>query len=279
MKTMPGEKPWRSLEDAQDDRIVQTKHILSKVYNRASVKEVTMSVRGLVLVTGGTGYIGGFCVAQLRNEGWRVRATVRNLGREAEARAAIDKAAKSVDALAFVAADLGDDEGWAEAMSGVDYVVHVASPVPAFNPKDDQEFMRPARDGVLRVLKAARDAGVKRVVMTDSTAAVAHGRGSREAPHTEADWSDETNRGETSAYERSKTIAERAVWDWLAKEGGRPELVTICPGAVLGRILGRDYSASIEIVKKLLDGSVPGLPRLAWPLVDVRDIADLTCAP
>ena len=111
--------------------------------------------------------------------------------------------------------------------------------------------------------------------MTASTAAVAYGRGGRSEPFTEADWSDATNRADSSAYERSKTLAERAAWDFMAREGGGLELVTINPGAVLGPVLGHDYSASIEIVKKLLDGSLPGLPRFGWPLVDVRDIADL----
>jgi nucleoside-diphosphate-sugar epimerase len=234
-----------------------------------------MADRGLVLVTGGTGYIAGFCIAQLLNEGWRVRATLRNPAREAEARAAIGRAAGGLDKLSFVVADLDKDAGWAEAARGVDYVLHVASPLPAVNPKDDDELVRPARDGALRVLRAARDAGVRRVVMTASAAAVAYGRGSRETPFTEKDWSDETNRADTSAYERSKTIAERAAWDWHGREGGALEFVTICPGAVLGPLLGRDFSPSIEIVRKLLDGSVPGLPRFGWPIVDVRDLADL----
>ena len=122
---------------------------------------------------------------------------------------------------------------------------------------------------------AARDEGVRRVVMTASTAAIAYGRGGRDTPFTESDWSDETNRADSSAYERSKTIAEHAAWNWLKREGGALELVTINPGAVLGPVLGRDFSASIDIVKKLIDGSLPGLPRFGWPLVDVRDIADL----
>jgi nucleoside-diphosphate-sugar epimerase len=160
-------------------------------------------------------------------------------------------------------------------MTGCDYVLHVASPIPSRNPKDDDELIRPARDGALRVLAAARDAGVRRVVMTASTAAVAYGHGGRTTPFTEADWSDPANRADSSAYERSKTIAERAAWDWLAREGGGLELVTINPGAVLGPVLGSDFSASILIVQRLLDGSLPGLPQFGWPLVDVRDIADL----
>ena len=234
-----------------------------------------MADRGLVLVTGGSGYIAGFCIAQLLMDGWRVRTTVRSLAREAEVRAAVAKLAGAGDRLAVVAADLNADAGWHEAARGCDYVLHVASPLPSSNPKSDDDLIRPARDGALRVLAAARDEGVRRVVMTASTAAVAYGRGGRDAPFTEGDWSDATNLADTSAYERSKTIAERAAWDWMAREGGALELVTICPGAVLGPVLGRDVSASIDIVKKLMDGSMPGLPRFGWPLVDARDIADL----
>jgi dihydroflavonol-4-reductase len=234
-----------------------------------------MSEANVVLVTGGSGYVASFCIGQLLNEGWTVRTTVRNLAREAEVRAAVGRLSTHLDRLSFFAADLNADAGWAAAAQGCQGVVHVASPLPLANPKSDDELVRPARDGALRVLRAARDAGVKRVVMTSSTAAVCYGRGGRHEPFTEADWSDPTDRRDSSAYERSKMIAERAAWDWLKAEGGALELVTICPGAVLGPVLGRDFSASIDIVKKLLDGSLPGLPRFGWPLVDVRDIADL----
>jgi dihydroflavonol-4-reductase len=125
------------------------------------------------------------------------------------------------------------------------------------------------------VLKASRDAGVKRVVMTSSVAAIAYGNSAREKPFTEADWTDETNRNDTTAYERAKTIAERAAWAWHKAEGGALELVTVNPALVLGPVLGSDFSASLEAIKKLLDGSVPGLPRFGWDLVDVRDIAQL----
>jgi dihydroflavonol-4-reductase len=130
------------------------------------------------------------------------------------------------------------------------------------DPKNDDELVRPARDGTLRVLKAARDAGVKRVVMTSSISAIIYGRGVRERPFTEEDWTDETNRRDTSPYDRAKTLAERAAWGWLAAEGGGVELVTINPGLVLGPVLGSDYSASIEAIKKLLDGSIPAAFRL-----------------
>jgi dihydroflavonol-4-reductase len=230
---------------------------------------------GLVLVTGGSGYIAGYCIAQLLSEGWRVRTTVRNLARAEEARATIGKIAANAVAIEFMAADLNSDAGWANAVAGADYALHIASPLPAVNPKGDDELVRPARDGALRVLKASRDAGVKRVVMTSSVAAIAYGRGQRAEPFSEADWTDETNRDDTSAYERSKTIAERAAWAWHGAEGGTLELVTVNPALVLGPVLGSDFSSSLEVIKKLLDGSVPALPRFGFPIVDVRDLAQL----
>ena len=228
-----------------------------------------------VLVTGGSGYIASFCIAQVLREGKYVSTTVRSLAREAAVRAAIRKLETSDDRLKVVVADLNADAGWREACSGCAGVLHVASPFPARSPRNDDELVRPARDGAIRVLKAARDAGVRRVVMTSSTAAVTYGHGGRSQPFTEADWSDPGDRTDSSAYERSKMIAERAAWDWHAREGGALELVTICPGAVIGPVLGADFSASLDIVKKLMDGSLPGLPPFGWPLADVRDIADL----
>jgi dihydroflavonol-4-reductase len=147
--------------------------------------------------------------------------------------------------------------------------------VPLTDPKNDDELVRPARDGTLRVLKAARDAGVKRVVMTSSISAIIYGRGTRQEPFTEQDWTDETNRRDTSPYDRAKTIAERAAWAWLAAESRGLELVAVNPGLVLGPVLGADFSASIEVVKKLLDGSIPALPRFGFNVVDVHDIARL----
>lgn len=228
-----------------------------------------------VLVTGGSGYIASFCIAQLLREGAHVRTTVRSLGRETELRRAIGKLVQVDDRLEVVAADLNADAGWREACSDCSGLLHIASPFPARKPKNDDELVRPARDGALRVLEAARTARVQRVVMTSSTAAVTYGHGGRSQPFTEADWSDPSNRTDSSAYERSKMIAERAAWDWHSREAGALELVTVCPGAVLGPVLGGDFSASLDIVKRLIDGSLPGLPHFGWPLVDVRDIADL----
>jgi dihydroflavonol-4-reductase len=137
-------------------------------------------------------------------------------------------------------------------------------------------MIRTAREGALRVLRAARAAKARRVVLTASVATIAYGGGGRaEPPFTEADWTDVTNKSDSSAYERSKTLAERAARDWVKREGHGMELVTVHPGLVLGPVCSADFSASVEAVKKLMDGSVPALPRFGWPLVDVRDIADL----
>jgi dihydroflavonol-4-reductase len=230
---------------------------------------------GLVLVTGGSGYIAGFCIAQLLQDGYRVRTTVRSLAKSEHVRSSIAKICADAEAIEFFEGDLNADRGWDRAVAGADYVLHVASPVPEIIPKTDDELVRPARDGALRVLKAARDAGVKRVVMTSSISAIVHGHGPHPGAFNEADWTDERNLSDTNAYDRSKTIAERAAWAWRDAEGGALELVTINPGHVIGPVLGSDFSASLNVVKKLLDGSAPGIPRFGFALVDVRDIARL----
>ncbi len=235
----------------------------------------TPDTRGLVVVTGGSGYIASFCIGELLGDGWRVRATLRDLARADEVRSRIGKIAGNAATIEFTSADLNSDAGWAEALAGADYVLHIASPVVSLNPKSDDDIIRPARDGALRVLKAARDAGVKRVVMTSSIAAIAYGRPMRAEPFTERDWTDATNPKDTTAYERSKTIAERAAWTLQKTEGGALELVTINPALVLGPVLGADYSPSLEAIRKLLDRSVPALPNIGFSIVDVRDVARL----
>lgn len=229
--------------------------------------------KGLVLVTGASGYIAGFAIKQLLAEGWTVRGTIRSLG-TADARVDALRSTLGAPGLDLVAADLGSDAGWAAAMQGVGHVLHIASPIPDREPKHDDELVLPARDGALRVLRAARDAGVKRVVMTSSTAAICYGMDGNSRTFTEADWTDPTH-PDTYAYVRSKVIAERAARDFMAREGGALEFCTINPGAVLGPVLGKDFSASLEVVNKLLGGELPGCPRLGFPLVDVRDIADI----
>ena len=229
-----------------------------------------------VLVTGGSGFVGVHCILQLLEAGHTVRTTVRKLSREAEVRAMLKHGGwtGADDRLSFAAADLEADAGWAEAVQGQDYVQHVASPFPAGIPKDPDELIRPARDGALRVLKASRDAGVTRVVLTSSYAAIGYGHKPRAKPFDETDWTD-LSRGDVSPYQTSKTLAERAAWDFITKEGGALELSVVNPVGVFGPTLGPDFSTSILLVKRLLEGSVPGLPRLSFGLVDVRDVADL----
>jgi nucleoside-diphosphate-sugar epimerase len=226
---------------------------------------------GTVLVSGGSGYIAGFTIRQLIEQGWTVRATIRSLRREADVRAAL----KTDDSkLSFFAADLTSDAGWAEAMAGCSHVVHMASPIPANQVKDENELIVPARDGALRALRFARDAGVTRLVMTSSVAAIWYGRAAGKDTFTEADWTD-LNDGHVSAYSKSKAIAERAARDWIAAEGGSLEYVSVNPGLVLGPLLSDDFSPSLEAVKRVLAGAYPALPDLGFNLVDVRDVADL----
>jgi nucleoside-diphosphate-sugar epimerase len=227
-----------------------------------------------VLVTGGSGFVGSHCILQLLAAGHTVRTTVRQLKRESDVRSMIKTGgAEPGDRLSFFAADLENDAGWGEALAGCDYVLHVASPIPVAVPKDENELIVPARDGALRVLRAARAAGVKRVVLTSSFAAIGYGRKSQDATFDETSWTDINGYGATP-YAKSKTIAERAAWDFVAKEGG-PELAVVNPVIVLGPVLGPDYSPSIMIVQRMLDGAIPGCPQCWYGIVDVRDVADL----
>ncbi|MCK9686773.1 SDR family oxidoreductase [Scleromatobacter humisilvae] len=229
----------------------------------------------LVLVTGGSGFIATHCILQLLAAGHRVRTTVRSLKREPEVRATLKAAgADAGDRLAFFAADLTADAGWAAAAAGCDFVQHVASPFPINVPRHEDELIVPAREGALRVLRAARDAGVKRVVQTSSFAAVGYGHPQMPRPFNEHDWTHVDGPGLT-AYAKSKTLAERAAWDFMAREGGAMELAVVNPVGVFGPVLGADFSTSIEIVKRLMDGAVPALPRITFGVVDVRDVADL----
>lgn len=226
---------------------------------------------GTILVTGGSGYIAGYLIRQLVAEGWTVNTTVRSLKREAEVRAALDVPEAS---LRFFAADLMNDAGWAEAVAGCSHVAHVASPFPPGAVKHEDDLIVPARDGALRALRFAVAAGVTRFVMTSSVAAIAYGHKGIERAYTEADWTD-VNAPGLGAYVKSKTVAERAARDWVAANGGGLEFCTVNPSAVLGPLLSDDFSASIEFVKRLIDGSMPGFPRLGFAVVDVRDLADL----
>lgn len=227
-----------------------------------------------VLVTGGSGFIGSHAILQLLAAGFDVRATLRSLQREGELRALLRANGADADApLRFFAADLTRDAGWAEAVAGCDYVLHIASPFPAGIPKHEDELIVPARDGALRVLRAARDAGAKRVVLTSSFAAVGYGHPEQRAPFDETTWTNLD--GRIAAYTKSKTLAERAAWDFIAREGGGLELAVVNPVGVFGPVLGADYATSIQLVQRLMAGSMPGCPRLRFGVVDVRDVVDL----
>jgi nucleoside-diphosphate-sugar epimerase len=228
-----------------------------------------------ILVTGGSGFIGSHCILQLLATGHHVRTTVRNLKREGEVRAMLKEGgAKPGDRLSFFATDLENDAGWPQAVAGCEYVLHVASPLPPNMPKREDELIVPAREGTLRVLRAARDAGVKRVVLTSSFAAIGYGHPPRKTPFNETDWTDLNGDG-VYAYVKSKTLAEGAAWDFIANQGGGLELSVVNPVGVFGPVLGPDYSASILLVQRLMDGAIPGVPRLYFGVVDVRDVADL----
>jgi nucleoside-diphosphate-sugar epimerase len=235
----------------------------------------TQASGATVLVTGGSGFLAGHVILQLLAAGYGVRTTVRNVSRADSVRDVLRKAGgHDVERVVFVAADLERDEGWSEAVAGCEYVLHVASPFPATVPKSDDELVIPARDGTLRVLRAAREAGVKRVVVTSSFAAVGYGHPAQSAPFDETAWTDIDAR-DIAPYTKSKTIAERAAWDFIAREGGALELSVVNPVAVFGPALGPDLSTSIVIIKRMLDGDYPRCPRIALGVVDVRDTADL----
>ncbi|MBM9503245.1 aldehyde reductase [Streptomyces sp. KK5PA1] len=230
-----------------------------------------------VLVTGGTGFLATRCMAQALEAGFRVRTTVRAPGREERVRAELRAAgapAEAVASIGFTLADLTADEGWAQAVAGCDYVLHTASPFPPAAPRSEDELIVPAREGTLRVLRAARDAGVQRIVVTSSFAAIGYGHPPTPRPFTEDDWTDVRGPG-VNPYIKSKALAELAAWDFAGSEPGAPELAVVNPVGIFGPVLGPDHSSSIAMVGRLLDGSIRAVPNLWFAVVDVRDAADL----
>ncbi|SRR5258708_17454053 len=228
-----------------------------------------------ILVTGGSGFIASHTILQLLNAGYQVRTTVRDMKRESEVRAMLEHGgAQHGERLSFFAADLQNDAGWTPAVAGCDYVLHLASPFPANVPKHEDELIVPAREGALRVLRASRDARVKRVVLTSSFAAIGYGHPPQSAPFNETNWTNATG-NDVTAYVKSKTLTEREAWNFIAREGGDLELSVVNPVVVFGPILGPDYSTSVLLIQRLMSGAVPGSPRLSFGVVDVRDVADL----
>ncbi|MFZ3572798.1 SDR family oxidoreductase [Streptomyces sp. BH097] len=225
----------------------------------------------LVLVTGGSGHLGSHMVTSLLARGHQVRTTVRSPDRAADVRAMVPQ--NTADRLEVVTADLSADAGWPDAVAGCTHIVHVASPFPATQPDDPDELIAPARDGALRVLRAACGAGVKRTVLTSSFAAIGYSPKPDAAPYDESDWTDPE--APNTPYVRSKTIAESAAWEFVARAGNGMELSVINPTGIFGPLLGPHLSASTGLVKAMLDGTMPAVPEQYFAVVDVRDLADL----
>ena len=224
-----------------------------------------------VLVTGGTGFVGAHCILQLLKKGFNVKTTLRYINKKTEVIEMLKTGGiTSFENLKFIETSLTKDDNWDEAMKGCKYVLSVASPVFFTLPEDENEMIRPAVEGIIRVLKAARNAGVKRVVMTSNFGAVGFSNKNPDTQTTEGDWTDPDEKG-LSAYEKSKLLAERAAWDFIEREGGNLEFSTINPVAILGPSLGNHVSGSFH----LLDGSMKALPDMFLNIVDVRDVADL----
>jgi len=232
-----------------------------------------MAKKEMVLVTGATGFIAKHCILTLLKQGYQVRGSLRSMDKAEVLKTALSEHTDVSD-LSFVELNLMSDEGWDDAVKGCTYVQHVASPFPATEPQNEDELIIPAREGALRALRAAAKAKVKRVVLTSSMAAVAYGVQEREpGPFTEKDWTNSDS--PVGAYLKSKTIAERAAWDFIAsKEAGDMELSVINPGAVLGPVLDSSWSTSGELVRKLLRKEMPACPRISFAMIDVRDVAE-----
>lgn len=234
---------------------------------------MTINYPGRVLVTGGGGFVAGHCILQLLAAGHDVRTTVRSLTKEESVRGVLADAGLVDDSrLEFVAADLTQDEGWSAALDGVDRVLHVASPVLPGRVDDEDAVIIPAREGALRVLRAASDAGVRRVVLTSAFHAVSWGHPHDGHVFTEQDWTRLDGPG-VDAYAKSKTLAERAAWDFVQTSGTDTELVTLLPVAVMGPVMGPAVSGANEIVLTMLTGHLPVMPHVYIPIVDVRDVA------
>jgi len=226
-----------------------------------------------ILVTGASSFVGIHTILQLLEQGYTVRGTIRSLSKETEVREVVTKYGQANDRLEFKAADLEQDSGWEEAMNGIDYVLHIASPFPLLEPENEDDLIIPAVQGTLRVLRAAHKAGVKRVVQVSSVAAISSGYKDKTRTFTEEDWSIIEN--EIGAYAKSKTLAERAAWDFIngPENSHHMELVAINPPLILGPVPNKNFRTSVEVIRTYMLGQVPGVGRIKMGLVDVRDVA------
>ena len=229
----------------------------------------------LVLVTGGSGFVAIHCILQLLQQGYNVRTTVRKMSKQNEVLDMLKYGGiTGFSRLSFIETDLTKDDNWNEAVKGCTYVLHVASPIYLRLPKNEDEMIRPAVDGTLRVLKAARDAGVQRVVMTSNFGAIGYSHKDKTTLITEEEWTDPNEKG-LSVYNKSKTLAERAAWNFIKTEGGNLELSVVNPVGIFGPALGPVLSSGFGLLKQVLDGSMKAIPNITLTIVDVRDVADL----
>ena len=230
-----------------------------------------------VLLTGVTGFLGSHTTIQLLNKGYSVLGTLRNINRAEEIKSVIGQHTKHIDKLTFAEADLSNKAAWSPLMKGIEYVQHIASPIPRNLPKDEAEIINPAVNGTLAVLEAAAQNGVKRVILTSSSGAIIYGKAKdkRSGIYSEDDWSNPDNKKDNTPYFRSKAMAERAAWDFIEKDQSGMSLTTICPGAILGPVLEKDFGTSANIVIKSMDVSMPAVPKIGFDMVDVRSVAEL----
>jgi dihydroflavonol-4-reductase len=230
-----------------------------------------------VLLTGISGFLGSNTAIQLLEKGYFVKGTLRDIKRSKELKEMISAHTRKIDNLSFAEAELSDEKVWIDLAGGMDYIQHIASPFPVRLPKSDDEVVIPAKAGILNLLKAASANNVRRVVITSSSSSVLHGKakGQESGTFDETVWANEKNTADTTAYYRSKIIAEKAAWDYIKQNKNSPELVTVLPGAMLGPVLENDFGNSANIIVKLLDGSLPAIPHLGFDISDVRSVAGL----
>ncbi len=230
-----------------------------------------------VLLTGITGFVGSHTAIQLLENGYQVIGTLRDMKRANSIKKIIAQHTSQTDNLSFVEANIQDEHIWQKLMVGIDYVQHIASPFPKIMPKDENDLIIPAREGNINILSAASACGVKRVVITSSTAAISYGQPKEKRRRTfdETDWTDLERENDIAPYFKSKTLSEKAAWDFMKNDKSDLELSVVCPGLILGPLLEKDFNASANVVIKLLDGSMPAVPQIGFDMVDVRSITSL----
>lgn len=230
-----------------------------------------------VLLTGITGFVGSHTAIQLLEKGYQVLGTLRDMKRAHAIKKVIAQHTSHTDNLSFVEADLQNEHIWQKLMVGIDYVQHIASPFPKIMPRDENDLIIPARQGNIHILSAASASGVKRVVITSSTAAISYGQPKerRRRLFDETDWTDLNRGNDITPYFKSKTLSEKAAWDFMKTDHSGLELSVVCPGLILGPLLEEDFNASANVVIKLLDGSMPAVPQIGFDMVDVRSVASL----